>query len=166
MRCPYCAHSETRVTDSREGEKSVRRRRECCLCGRRFTTYERAESISLWIVKKDGRREAFDSQKLFEGIRKACAKRPVATETIEGLVNEVESELLKLGRAEIDSQVVGEMVIERLREIDDVAYVRFASVYRQFTDVDSLAEEIQGYKEWKSKAESLKYQLTLASLDP
>ncbi len=165
MRCPYCAHTETRVTDSREGEKTVRRRRECLACGRRFTTYERVESISLWVVKKDGRREAFDSQKLFEGIRKACTKRPIPTETIETLVTEIEGELLKLGSAEISSQTIGELVIKRLREIDDVAYVRFASVYRQFTDVDSLVEEIEDYKVWKRNAEIVKHQLTLISTD-
>lgn len=165
MRCPYCSHAETRVTDSREGEKTVRRRRECLACGQRFTTYERAESISLWVVKKDGRREAFDSQKLFEGIRKACTKRPIATEAIENLVAEIESDLLKLGKAEIPSRSVGEAVVARLREIDDVAYVRYASVYRQFTDVDSLVEEIEGYKAWKKQAETLKHQLSLMSLD-
>lgn len=165
MRCPYCSHTETRVTDSREGEKTVRRRRECLSCGRRFTTYERVESISLWVVKKDGRREAFDGQKLFEGVRKACTKRPIPTATIENLVTEIESDLLKLGNTEISSQTIGEMVIRRLREIDDVAYVRFASVYRQFTDVDSLAEEIEDYKAWKRQTEILKHQLTLIGTD-
>ncbi|MCL5264207.1 MAG: transcriptional regulator NrdR [Chloroflexi bacterium] len=165
MRCPYCSDSETRVTDSREGERTVRRRRECLACGRRFTTYERVESISTWVVKKDGRREAFDGQKLIEGIRKACAKRPVATEVIEGLVNEVESELLKLGPVEVPSKSIGEMVIQRLREIDDVAYVRFASVYRQFADVDNLIEEIEDYKEWKKNTSVLKHQMSLLTLD-
>ncbi len=165
MRCPFCSFTETRVTDSREGEKTVRRRRECMSCGRRFTTYERAEAISLYVVKKDGRREAFDNHKVFEGIRQACAKRPVPTEMIENVVSEIESELLKQGNHEIPSQEIGEMVIARLREIDAVAYVRFASVYRQFTDLDGLMDEIEEYRATKQKAEVLKHQLTLMNLE-
>ncbi len=162
MKCPYCAESDSRVIDTREVGDAIRRRRECLHCGRRFTTYERVASVSLMVVKRDGRREGFDRGKLLEGIRKACAKRPIPAEVIEGLAGEVEAELYKLGRAEVDSRLIGEMVMERLRELDDVAYVRFASVYRRFADVESLAEEIEELMERRRREEELKAQLRLS----
>ncbi|MBI4320455.1 MAG: transcriptional repressor NrdR [Chloroflexi bacterium] len=165
MHCPYCAYDNTKVIDSRETDMGVRRRRECPGCGQRFTTRERAESASIQVVKKDGRREEFDARKVADGIRKACTKRPVSVEMIEQFVSGIEADLFKLGRAEVSSQTVGEMVMDRLRELDEVAYVRFASVYRQFTDVESLVEEIEGYREWKRKSAQLKHQLTLLELD-
>jgi len=162
MKCPYCAESDSRVIDTREVGDAIRRRRECLNCGQRFTTYERVASVSLMVVKRDGRREGFDRGKLLEGIRKACAKRPIPAEVIEGLAGEVEAELYKLGRAEVDSRLIGEMVMERLRELDDVAYVRFASVYRRFADVESLAEEIEELMERRRREEELKAQLRLS----
>lgn len=162
MKCPYCAESDSRVIDTREVGDAIRRRRECLSCGQRFTTYERAASVSLMVVKRDGRREEFDREKLLEGILKACAKRPIAAEVVEGLAGEVEAELYKLGWAEVDSRLIGEMVMERLRKLDDVAYVRFASVYRRFADVESLAEEIEGLRERRRREEELKAQLRLS----
>lgn len=164
MRCPFCQNEDTKVIDSRELAESVRRRRECVTCGQRFTTYERAEP-SLFVIKKDRRREEFDSRKLFEGLRKACVKRPVATEDLEKVVKDIQGELLKLGKVEVGSEIIGELAMNHLRALDEVAYVRFASVYREFKDVDSLIEEIEGYREWKRKSEILKHQLTLMSLD-
>ncbi|MFQ5815559.1 MAG: transcriptional regulator NrdR [Candidatus Hydrothermarchaeaceae archaeon] len=162
MKCPYCAEGDSRVIDTREVSDAVRRRRECLSCGQRFTTYERVASVSLMVVKRDGRREEFDRGKLLEGIRKACAKRPIPAEVVEGLAGEVEAELYKLGRAEVDSRLIGEMVMERLRELDDVAYVRFASVYRRFADVESLAEEIEELMERRRREEELEAQLRLS----
>ena len=158
MRCPYCTEGDSRVVDSRELEQSIRRRRECLRCGARFTTYERPEAVRLLVVKKDGRREEFDPHKLTEGIRKACTKRPISSEDIEQMVTEIESELVRRGGPEVSSQTVGELVMARLRELDEVAYVRFASVYREFKDVESLAEEIAELKEWKRRAQVEKVQ--------
>lgn len=162
MKCPYCAESDSRVIDTRGVSDAIRRRRECLSCGQRFTTYERAASVSLMVVKRDGRREGFDRGKLLEGIRKACANLPIPAEVVEGLAGEVEAELYKLGRAEVDSLLIGEMVMERLRELDDVAYVRFASVYRRFADVETLAEEIEELMERRRREEELKAQLRLS----
>src|SRR5512141_1679294 len=127
MRCPYCAHLEDRVVDSREAQEgqATRRRRECLRCGRRFTTYERLEDVLPQVVKKDGRREAFDRRKIAEGLERACQKRPVSREQIDALVASVERVVLESGEREVPSQVVGEAVVERLRELDEVAYVRF-----------------------------------------
>ena len=143
MKCPFCNVGDSRVVDTREVGDGIRRRRECQACGQRFTTYERVAKINLLIVKRDGRREPFDRQKLFEGIVRACAKRPVSTEQIDDLVSEIESNLYNLGKAEIPSRVIGEMVIERLRGLDGVAYVRFASVYRSFANLQVLKREIE-----------------------
>lgn len=164
MRCPFCDNDDTKVVDSRELAESVRRRRECISCNQRFTTYERAEA-SLLVVKKDGRREEFDSRKLFDGIRKACVKRPIATEDLEKLVKDIQIELVKLGKVEVSSEAIGRLTMGRLRALDEVAYVRFASVYREFKDIDSLVEEIEEYRHWKRQSEVLKHQLTLMSLD-
>jgi transcriptional repressor NrdR len=161
MKCPYCEKKETRVIDTREVGEGIRRRRECKSCRQRFTTYERVAKTSLLVVKRDGRREPFDSEKLLKGIHRACAKRPIATETLERVVRDIERELYELGRAEVESEVIGKMVMKHLRELDDVAYVRFSSVYRRFQDVDSLAEEIQEFKEWKRREAELEAQLRL-----
>ncbi|HEX7456650.1 MAG TPA: transcriptional regulator NrdR [Candidatus Nanoarchaeia archaeon] len=145
MKCPYCAHNENQVLDSRDSEdlSSVRRRRECLKCGKRFTTYERVDIVDLFVIKKDGRREQFDRNKLLIGIQKACEKRPVSRDTIEETVDEIEQNLRKRETTEIPSKVVGETVIRRLRAIDKVAYIRFASVYRAFEDVESFEKEVQ-----------------------
>ena len=142
MQCPYCG-SRTRVVDSRSAGEGIRRRRECMACGQRFTTYERVAPVRLMVVKTDGRREEFDRDKLMDGVLIACAKRPVSTEAIDELVGGIEGRLYSRGEREVESQVIGEMVTERLRALDDVAYVRFASVYRRFADVESLAQEIE-----------------------
>ena len=145
MKCPYCDNPDTKVVDSRptdEGQ-AIRRRRECEKCGRRFTTYEKIEEIPLIVVKKDGRRQVFDRNKVRNGIIRACEKRPVPMEQIEKIVTEVERGLSNLMLKEMDSTIIGEYVMEQLRDIDDVAYVRFASVYRRFTDVESFRTEVE-----------------------
>lgn len=151
MHCPYCQEGDSRVVDSREVGSAIRRRRECQRCGQRFTTYERLAPVSLYVVKRDGRREPFDREKLHHGISTACAKRPISEETIETLVGKIENELFALGKAEVESKLVGEMVMEQLRGLDDVAYVRFASVYRQFKDIDGLEKEIDAFRRWKQR---------------
>jgi len=145
MKCPYCTQIETQVLDSRDSEdlSSIRRRRECLGCGKRFTTYERVDTVDLSIIKKDGRREQFDRNKLMMGIRKAFEKRPVSMETIEETVEEIEKELRKRESIEIPSKVIGALVMRRLRVIDKVAYIRFASVYREFEDIESFEKEIR-----------------------
>jgi len=144
MKCPYCDNPETRVTDSRDaGRYSVRRRRECTGCKKRFTTYEHIELTPVRIVKKDGRREGFNREKLKRGIIKALEKRPVELEKIEELVNSLEEKVRALGRREISSSVIGEFVMEALKSLDDVAYIRFASVYRSFADITSFEEELR-----------------------
>ena len=154
MRCPYCQEGDSRVIDSREVGNSIRRRRECVRCSQRFTTYERLTPVSLLVVKRDGRREPFDREKLHHGILTACAKRPIPDETVEALVGSVETDLFALGKAEVESKVIGQMVMEQLRALDDVAYVRFASVYRRFQDVDGLVEEINQFKKWQKRSGS------------
>ena len=146
MRCPYCGNLEDRVVDSREtGDgQATRRRRECLGCSRRFTTYERIEEILPAVVKKDGRREPFDRKKILEGLTRACQKRPVSAAQIEALVSAVERQAQELGEKEIPSRVVGEAVMARLRELDQVAFVRFASVYRSFEDVGDFMSELEG----------------------
>lgn len=161
MRCPFCGHTDSRVTDTRVVGKGIRRRRECRSCSRRFTTYERLARTSLMVIKRDGRREEFDQDKLFVGIKKACAKRPISIETIDRMVDEIEAELYSLGRTEVESRLIGEMVMQRLAELDDVAYVRFASVYRRFADLDALADEIQKLKARKALERERQRQLTL-----
>lgn len=145
MRCPFCSAFATKVIDSRDSEDRTvtRRRRRCSACGGRFTTYERAEVVEVMVVKKDGSRELFSRQKLRSGVLKACAKRPVSAEAIEQLVNEVEAELRRREGPEASHQVIGELVMDKLRELDNVAYIRFASVYRAFADLSSFQEEIQ-----------------------
>jgi transcriptional repressor NrdR len=144
VKCPFCGHLESKVTDSRAGTAGdvIRRRRECETCARRFTTYERVEEVLPLVVKKDGRREAFERQKALSGLRRACDKRAVPLERIEQIVDAIERELIDAGEKEIPSEKVGERVMKHLREVDPVAYVRFASVYRQFKDIDELRSEI------------------------
>ncbi len=142
MICPYCQHEETKVLDSRESEETVRRRRECAKCNRRFTTYERAEITSLVVVKKDDRRESFDRSKIIRGIIKSCEKRPIKAIQIERIVDEVELELRKEDNIEISSAEIGELIMSKLKQLDKIAYIRFASVYREFTDVDHFKKEL------------------------
>jgi transcriptional repressor NrdR len=145
MKCPYCAKIDNKVIDSRLSKdgRSIRRRRECLGCGRRFTTYEKLEDILPMVVKKDGRREAFNREKITSGIRKACQKRPISMTRIEEFVDSLEAHFQELGAREIDSSEVGEKVINILREWDEVAYVRFASVYRQFRDINEFMAELE-----------------------
>lgn len=145
MKCPFCNHNEDRVIDSRETSEgtAIRRRRECTTCNKRFTTYEYVEKTPLMVIKKDGRREPFIREKILSGIRSACQKRPISTEKIEKLVSEIEAEIQKKFDQEVESRFVGELVMERLSKIDDVAYVRFASVYRQFKDINQFMRELR-----------------------
>ena len=145
MKCPYCDNPDTKVIDSRPTEEghAIRRRRGCDSCGRRFTTYEKVEETILMVVKKDGRREAFDRSKILNGIIKACEKRPVSMAQMEETVNDIEKTISNSMQKELESYDIGEMVMNRLKEIDEVAYVRFASVYRQFTDVSTFIREIE-----------------------
>jgi transcriptional repressor NrdR len=145
MKCPYCDHQESKVIDSRESKKglSIRRRRECLACRRRFTTYEKIEEIPYMVVKKDGSRQPFDSQKLLRGLLKACEKRPIPIKKVEEIVEEIESKLHERADKEIRSSEIGQYVMERLKELDKVAYVRFASVYREFRDVSEFKRELE-----------------------
>ncbi|HNR05293.1 MAG TPA: transcriptional regulator NrdR [Bacillota bacterium] len=144
MKCPYCGYSESKVVDSRPTveEAAIRRRRECEKCSKRFTTYEKIEEMPLIIVKKDGSREAYQRSKMLNGILRACEKRPISISTIEGMADEIEKELYNSMDKEIESKKIGEMVMSKLKQIDDVAYVRFASVYRQFKDINIFLEEL------------------------
>lgn len=145
MRCHFCDNQETKVIDSRPTEDghAIRRRRECERCSRRFTTYEKVEEVILMVVKKDGSREAFDRRKIMNGIIKACEKRPVTVATIENMVDQIERGLNNMMEKEIDSSFIGELIMDQLKDVDQVAYVRFASVYRQFTDVNTFVAEIE-----------------------
>jgi transcriptional repressor NrdR len=145
MKCPFCNHVETKVLDSRptEDNTSIRRRRECLNCNRRFTTYEKVEDIPVYVVKKDGRREPFDKRKILIGVLKSCEKRPISISKIEELANEIEKQVYNTMRQEVESSLIGELVMKKLKELDDVAYVRFASVYRQFKDINTFLEELQ-----------------------
>jgi len=145
MKCPFCSNLEDKVIDSRtsrEGD-AIRRRRECLKCGKRFTSYERVEDIIPMVVKKDGRREPFERLKILGGLKKACEKRPIGMETLEGITDSIEKKLISLSVKEIPSTWVGEEVVGALRELDKVAYVRFASVYRQFKDINELMNEVK-----------------------
>ena len=146
MKCPFCHEPDSRVTDSREvlGGESIRRRRECAACGRRFTTYERVELAGLLVIKKDGRRQEFNPGKLRQKLRVALTKRPVGEPEIDLLVQKIEADLLALGTTEVESSAIGESVLKHLKEIDQVAYIRFASVYREFADLEDLRREVEG----------------------
>ena len=144
MKCPYCGYLESKVVDSRPADEgaSIRRRRECLSCHKRFTTYETMESLPLMVIKKDGSRQSFDRGKVLGGLIRACEKRPVSYQTLEGLVTEIEQVLQNQMDREISSAQIGELVMERLKKLDEVAYVRFASVYRQFKDINTFMAEL------------------------
>ncbi len=161
MRCPYCTQPNSKVVDSRELTASIRRRRECLACHRRFTTYEQPAEQVIVVVKRDGRREDFDRHKLSESIRHACHKRPVPLDQIERVATDIEGELLHAGQREVSSRDIGERVMLALKKLDEIAYVRFASVYRSFQDVDILADEIADYKEWRLRDAESKRQMPL-----
>ena len=154
MICPFCAHQETKVVDKREGPdgKTTRRRRECLKCVRRFTTFERVQTLDLLVIKKDGKREVFDRVKLRGGIIKACEKRPISAQEVEKILDEVEADLRKKNANEVSSKKIGELVIRRLKKLDEIAYIRFASVYRQFADLSDFEKELAMLsKRFKSK---------------
>ena len=158
MRCPHCGFSDSRVTDSRNVENGIRRRRECLECQRRFTTYERIHTTALMVTKRDSRREEFDREKLAGGIRKACAKRPVPAHAIEKLVEDIEGDLQ--GQGEVAASSIGEAVMEKLKSLDRVAYIRWASVYRDFQDIESFEEAVKDLREGGGT------QLTLPHMEP
>ncbi len=149
MKCPFCTHPKDKVVDSRESGPgdAIRRRRECLQCGRRFTSYERIDEIPYLVIKKDGRREAFDRQKLLAGLHRACEKRPVSAKALTDIVDEIEQMVQDASDREIEGAAIGERVMERLKELDKVAYVRFASVYRKFEDVEEFMAELRGLLE-------------------
>lgn len=157
MNCPYCNSLETKVTDSRDtGKYAIRRRRECLECGKRFTTYESIEMEPLYVIKKDGRREKFDRQKIKTGIQKALEKRPISQEQIETTVETIEEKIRRLGQEEVPTSTIGEYVMDSLKDLDHVGYIRFASVYRSFTDVTSFEQEVKNLMDTKQKIEERK----------
>lgn len=166
MRCPFCDYPDSKVIDSRAAEEgnSIRRRRECLQCAKRFTTYEMVEDLPLRVVKKDGRRMAFDRTKILNGLMKACEKRPISLKTLEETTDKVEKELRNTMEREIPSRVIGEVLMKYLKELDHVAYVRFASVYREFTDIDNFMQELEALKNAKSLAKDAKMPTTPKSL--
>jgi len=147
MQCPYCGELETRVIDSRPVGDGIRRRRKCSGCGARFTTYERVQQGNIFVVKKDGRREEYNRNKLYAGVRKACEKRPLPTGAVDKLVDSIEADIYKTGKVEIPSSLIGDLVIEGLKKLDHIAYIRFASIYREFTDITELKKEIDNLTE-------------------
>jgi transcriptional repressor NrdR len=149
MLCPYCSYQDSKVIDSRDVDNGIRRRRQCLSCNARFTTYERVQPVSVLVIKKDKRREEFNREKLFSGIRKACEKRPLPTGTVEKIVDDIENGLFQTGKAEIPSTTIGEMVMEKLKNLDYIAYIRFASVYRDFTDITALKHAVDSLVETK-----------------
>ena len=156
MKCPYCSKIDNKVIDSRLSKdgRTIRRRRECIPCGRRFTTYEKLEEILPMIIKKDGRREPFSREKIISGMKKACQKLPVSITKIEEFVDSLELYFQEIGHKEIDSKEIGEKVITKLKELDEVAYVRFASVYRQFKDINEFMAELEGILKSRSEREN------------
>ncbi len=165
MNCPYCGYHDSKVIDSRDANEGIRRRRQCLSCGSRFTTYERLQPASLFVIKKDERREEFSRDKLLTGIRKACEKRPLPTGTVDKLADDIEAELYRIGKAEIPSAAIGDMVMERLKSLDHIAYIRFASVYREFTDITTLKEEIDTLVTNKAQTSTSTSQLPLLPND-
>jgi len=161
MKCPYCGYQDSKVIDSRGVSDGVRRRRQCLHCSSRFTTYERIQSNSFLVTKKDGRREEFSRDKLITGIRIACAKRPISSDTIVELVNHIENELHQLGNIELPSSMIGEIVMKHLKELDRIAYIRFASVYRQFADVESFKKEVENLSRGKPSLNKIQLPLIL-----
>ena len=152
MKCIICGYEESKVIDSRNIGNGIRRRRECLKCGARFTTYEHYQQKNMYVIKKDGRREDFNRDKMFNGIRKACEKRPLPTGAIDKLVDNIEVELYKLGKVEIPGTVIGDMVMSKLEELDHIAYIRFASVYREFADISSLKQAVDSLLDFKTKS--------------
>ncbi|HIV86260.1 MAG TPA: transcriptional regulator NrdR [Candidatus Monoglobus merdigallinarum] len=152
MRCMYCGYTDSKVVDSRSTDDgtAIRRRRECLKCGKRFTTYEKVESVPIIVVKKDKSRQSFDRSKLERGILNACASRPVPMQTVDAIISEIETTLHNSLQREVSSETIGEMVMERLRKIDEVAYVRFASVYKKFKDIETFQEELKKLSEGKN----------------
>ena len=144
MKCPYCNEADTKVIDSRPAEdnSSIRRRRQCERCGKRFTTYEKLETMPLMVIKKDNSREAYDRSKIEAGIIQSCHKRPVSTQQINSVIDEIENRVFNMEEKEVPTSVIGELVMDKLKELDEVAYVRFASVYREFKDVNTFTEEL------------------------
>ena len=161
MNCPYCGYHDSRVIDSREVNDGIRRRRQCLGCESRFTTYERLQPASLFVIKKDKRREEFNKNKLLTGIRKACEKRPLSTDTVDKLADDIETELYNQGRAEISSPVIGDMVMERLKSLDHISYIRFASVYREFADITTLKQEVDSLADGETQVSRSPAQLPL-----
>ena len=161
MNCPYCGYHDSKVIDSREVNDGIRRRRQCLSCGSRFTTYERPQPANLFVIKKDERREEFRRDKLLTGIRKACEKRPLPIGTVDKLVDDIEAELYQMGKAEIPSSVIGDMVMERLKNLDYIAYIRFASVYREFTDITALKEVVDTLVSSEAETPTSASQLSL-----
>ena len=142
MNCPYCGYHDSKVIDSRDVSEGIRRRRQCLSCDSRFTTYERLQPASLFVIKKDERREVFSRNKLLSGIRKACEKRPLPAGAVDRLADDIEAELYQMGKAEVASTALGDMVMNKLKELDNIAYIRFASVYRDFADITDLKQEV------------------------
>ncbi|MBI4283478.1 MAG: transcriptional repressor NrdR [Chloroflexi bacterium] len=161
MNCAFCGHPDTKVVDSRDVNDGIRRRRECLRCGARFTTYERLQPTGLFVIKKDQRREEFSKDKLLSGLHKACEKRPLPTGTVDKLADDIEAELYQQGKAEIPSAVIGDMVMEKLKKLDYIAYIRFASVYRDFTDITALKREIDSLMGGQTEAPQPTSQLSL-----
>ena len=151
MKCPFCSYGDSKVTDSRTVENGIRRRRECQRCSLRFTTYERIQTTALVVSKQDNRREEFDREKLMAGIRKACAKRPIPSRTIEKMIEDIETELQRLGQVEVPTAILGTLVMDRLRNLDRVAYIRYASVYRDFQDIESFERAVKDLREDNSQ---------------
>jgi transcriptional repressor NrdR len=146
MRCPFCKNSETKVTNKRDLDNETKRRRECLKCKKRFTTYEKLEARDLWVIKKDGRRESFDSEKIKKGLIRACEKRPISAEKIEMVIANIENKLKSSNKKEISTGIIGELIMKELKKIDKVAYIRFASVYREFKDVGDFKKELRELK--------------------
>jgi transcriptional repressor NrdR len=142
LNCPYCGYFDSRVIDSRDVNDGIRRRRQCLQCASRFTTYERLQPAGLFVIKKDGRREEFDREKILRGIQKACEKRPLPAGTVENIVDDIEAEIYRMGKTEIAAKYLGDMVMLALKNLDHIAYIRFASVYREFEDITMLKEEV------------------------
>lgn len=155
MRCPFCQHPDSDVIDTRKlnGGESIRRRRKCPACGKRFTTYERVESVSLTVVKKNGEREPYDREKMMRGVRTACYRRPVSAQQLDQFANDVEAAIMALDEQEIASSTMGDIVMRHLRDLDDVAYIRFASVYRSFEDIGKLREAVDELLEHEPPAD-------------
>jgi len=163
MNCPYCSYHDSKVIDSREVNDGIRRRRQCLKCDSRFTTYERLQPSGLFVIKKDERREEFNRDKLLTGIRKACEKRPLPSGTVAKTADDIEAELYRSGKLEVPSAIIGDMVMERLKELDHIAYIRFASVYRDFTDITTLKKVVDSLVDGEPALATPENQLSLLS---